>query len=366
MAVVWAVEHFKHHLHGQEFKLLTDHQALLSALKENRGKKTYQSRLTRWVDRLLPFNFKIEHLPGKDMGFADYLSRNPSQPPPPSTDDTQFIIYTINNFKYFLLNDTTKKLSADNYQTHNDVISNKAHAAQKTNAFCQSRYNNQSPAFATNLSHSNSSNSIHSYPTNNPIYKSSIKSFKKSSNSNHSINQNPSSSNYNPHDNTLHSIYNPPVSKSSIQHSAPFTTVNVIIPKYQKVLVTTRRNPTTETNLHPIIKRKRTPNKYKMQNISKTFTSSSTQTEGTSNKGKGRTPLRSDPDISIYPLGIQAMPEYRKNLSQVFGEEFRAEATQKDKQLAPLIKLIRDRDWNTMKTVNPYFYSLERDLSVTP
>ena len=104
-----------------------------------------------------------------------------------------------------------------------------------------------------------------------------------------------------------------------------------------------------------------------MENNSKTFTSSSTQTDGTSNKGMGRTPLRSDPEISIYPLGNQInMPEYRKNLAQVFGEEFLAEATLKDKQLAPLIKIIRERDWNTMKTVNPYFYSLKRDLSVTP
>ena len=47
LAVVWAVEHFKHYLYGQEFKLLTDHQALLSALKENKGNNTYQSRLTR-------------------------------------------------------------------------------------------------------------------------------------------------------------------------------------------------------------------------------------------------------------------------------------------------------------------------------
>ena len=120
------------------FKLLTDHQALLSALNENRGNKTYQSRLTRWVDRFLPFNFTIEHVPGKDMGFADYLGRNPSQPPPPpSTDDTQFIINTINDFKYILLNDTIEKLSADKHQTQNDVISNKEHARQKTNIFAK-------------------------------------------------------------------------------------------------------------------------------------------------------------------------------------------------------------------------------------
>ena len=71
LAVVWAVEHLKHYLHGQDFKILTDHQALLSALNKNRGNKTYQSRLTRWVDRLLPLNFTIEHVPGKKMGFAD-------------------------------------------------------------------------------------------------------------------------------------------------------------------------------------------------------------------------------------------------------------------------------------------------------
>ena len=51
LAVVWSLEDFKHYLVGTEFTLQTDHRALLSALNENRGNKTYQSRLTRWVDR---------------------------------------------------------------------------------------------------------------------------------------------------------------------------------------------------------------------------------------------------------------------------------------------------------------------------
>ena len=92
LAVVWSLEHFKHYLYGTELTLQTDHRALLSALNENRGNKTYQSRLTRWVDRLLPFNFNLEHIPGKNMGFADYLSRHPKNlPPPPSEDDTKYI-----------------------------------------------------------------------------------------------------------------------------------------------------------------------------------------------------------------------------------------------------------------------------------
>ena len=64
LAVVWSLEHFKYYLYGSHFTLQTDHQALLSALKNNRGNKTYQSRLTRWVDRLLPLHFKVEHIAG--------------------------------------------------------------------------------------------------------------------------------------------------------------------------------------------------------------------------------------------------------------------------------------------------------------
>ena len=33
--------------------------------------------------RLIPFNFNLEHIPGKNMGFADYLSRHPKHKPPP-------------------------------------------------------------------------------------------------------------------------------------------------------------------------------------------------------------------------------------------------------------------------------------------
>ena len=42
LAAVWSLVNSKHYLHGSEFTHQTDHQALLTALKENRGNKTYQ------------------------------------------------------------------------------------------------------------------------------------------------------------------------------------------------------------------------------------------------------------------------------------------------------------------------------------
>ena len=56
-----------------------DHKALETALKSNHGKKTYSSRLTRWIDRLLPFYMEVIHQPGRTLGLADYLSRHPSE-----------------------------------------------------------------------------------------------------------------------------------------------------------------------------------------------------------------------------------------------------------------------------------------------
>ena len=35
--------------------------------------------LTGWVNRLLPFEFEITHTPDRVLGFADYLSRHPSE-----------------------------------------------------------------------------------------------------------------------------------------------------------------------------------------------------------------------------------------------------------------------------------------------
>ena len=336
LAVVWSLEHFKHYLFGTEFTLQTDHRALLTALNENRGNKTYQSRLTRWVDRLLPFNFNLEHIPGKSMGFADYLSRHPkNNPPPPSSDDTQYIVNLINDFKFVLTQNSMNYNSAnctDKYQTRQATRINSKHAREYNNAFCLNRSNYQQ--LISPLPNSNNSNTFNTLNSTQKFHSNLAK---------------------NPQGLT-HKI--PPIHLSHPKNS-------VEIPQgYQTVNVTTRNKPQVNTFDQTIIKRKRAPNKTKMNSNKVTI---ATQTDNENNKGLGRSVIIPDPQNPIYPLSnCTDMPQYRKNLNQVFGEEFVAEATAKDRQMAPIIKLIKDKDWDTLKRVSPYFYSLKRDLSITP
>ena len=85
-------------MYGKEFTVITDHRALLSILKEHRSNKSYNSRLSRWVDRLLPYQFSIEHLLGAKMGLVDYISRNRYQPAKSvSKYDEELLVATLSS-----------------------------------------------------------------------------------------------------------------------------------------------------------------------------------------------------------------------------------------------------------------------------
>ena len=51
-----------------KISVITDHRALLSILQEHRSSKSDNSRLSRWIDRLLPYIYSIEHMPGAKNG----------------------------------------------------------------------------------------------------------------------------------------------------------------------------------------------------------------------------------------------------------------------------------------------------------
>ena len=111
LGVVWSNERFNYYLYGKPFTIITDHRALLSIMRENRANKSYNSRLTRGVDRhrLIPFHFTIDHLPGSKMRLVDYISRDPQQKAVNiSAYDEQFIVAKLDvnkrGEKRFLLN----------------------------------------------------------------------------------------------------------------------------------------------------------------------------------------------------------------------------------------------------------------------
>ena len=70
LAVVWGSEYFRNYIFGRKFTVVTDHKALVSLLNGNNKKnKTMFSRLTRWIDRIIPFDFVIEHMPGLKLAW---------------------------------------------------------------------------------------------------------------------------------------------------------------------------------------------------------------------------------------------------------------------------------------------------------
>ena len=315
LAVVWSLEHFEYYLYGSQFLLQTDHPALLSALKENRGNKTYHSRLTRWVDRLLPFHFTVEHVPGKNMGFADYLSRNPSGvAPTPDIEDNNFVINAIDEIKFNLIkNDLTPNgvnaHSSDTKQVYtNDVIYLSQTHSDQNNAFSLNTHRLQSHSFHPNLTASKCS--------------------------------------------------------SQIVQTISASSINPEI-----VAITTRNNPNKETYSIPILKSPRAPNK-KLQmetetNQPKNLVNSSTQTEGHSKKGRGLDPIDPSKHQELFTAHAEIpTPAYRENLNKVFNEEFIAEAS--SKELKPIIDLVLAKNCEDLKKVNPIYYRIRRDLFVSP
>ena len=83
LAVVCATEHFRNYIYGRYFTVISDHKALLTLLNSSpKRNKTFFSRLTRWYNRLLPYDFKVDYRQGSKMEMADYLSRFPSAEAP--------------------------------------------------------------------------------------------------------------------------------------------------------------------------------------------------------------------------------------------------------------------------------------------
>ena len=135
---MWSVVYFKYYLFGKSFTIITDHRALLSIMKEHRSNKSYNSRLTRWIDRLLPFDFNIEHIPGAKMGLVDYISRQPNQEAKVTNKyDEEFAIATITRIRDAItaiyVNTTQQNCQSQHFCSVNHTHSTRASHPHPTN-----------------------------------------------------------------------------------------------------------------------------------------------------------------------------------------------------------------------------------------
>lgn len=72
LAVVRAVEHFRHFLYGRKFTVFTD----CNSLKASHSKRDLTPRVHRWWAILQSYDFDVVYKEGKNMAHADFLSRN--------------------------------------------------------------------------------------------------------------------------------------------------------------------------------------------------------------------------------------------------------------------------------------------------
>ena len=196
------------------------------------------------------------------------------------------------------------------------------------------------------------------------LFKNKIFSY----NNNPTSNNNPSSYNINP-SSKLNNFNSFQLSNEITPHSIHKKSHNQYPNSRIKINVVTRNKPNFNTFDRPIVKRARKPNKPIAMNplIPNIPISVATLTDANppcSNVGQGREPIDESKHAPLFEFKNEMPPDYRRNLSRVFGEELLAQATLKDKNFQSIFRLVKTHKWDELKLISKYYYSLRNDLSV--
>ena len=76
LAITWVCERLSQYLIGSKFEIETDHKPLVPLLS-TKNLEDLPIRIQRFRLRMMQYQFSINHVPGKDLNTADFLSRSP-------------------------------------------------------------------------------------------------------------------------------------------------------------------------------------------------------------------------------------------------------------------------------------------------
>ena len=322
LGVVWAIEYFKYYLFGKTFTVLTDHRALLSVLRSHRSNKSHNSRLTRWIDRLLPFNFIIEHIPGTRKVLVDYILRKPNQKAKSVTQyDEEFMVATISRIRDAI---TSLFSHSNKIPFHKRPINSKNKLQVN-----QTRVHSCKPA-KINPHNSNASNNSFTTRAQVRNYNSAF------------ISQ------FNYHANHLLQNNTAPASQIQPKH----INCNLTAKLENKINhITMSANGSSQTN-------PKTPTPTPRL----TFRTQSTPITTPSANLNNNTQASSSPETQDIELSREEV--FESNLNQLFTKSFLAVLTSKDAVLKEIRDCVLQDDEARCKEVSPYIHSFWKDFHV--
>ena len=326
LGVVWSVEHFKYYLYGKPFTVITDHRALLSIMRENRFNKSYNTRLTRWVDLLIPFDFSIDHLPGSKMGLVDYISRDSQQKAVNiSAYDEQFIVAKMDvikrGAKRFLLN-------TENYvdfAARNSLKKRASNNQNSSNNLC-SEFAPRNPEYSTIT---NNDNSINKLTPNNLDSNTKIETA-----------------------NIPHSLF--ALNRSTKQSLPELNNFQRIANNFNKIYMMSQSNSDDETLMQV---KQSTPSRVRFADEAGL---SSAQTV----PATPITPTTDTTTVTSPSVDDLYLDSFNFALSKIFSSSLMASLTTKDAILKEIRDCILTENEDRCKQISPYIHSFWKDLHV--